>query len=405
MSEDRQAEHSSPAPEPPRGNEPRRSPVVFIFVNFLRGVAALLVYFFHLQLLVITGYPLHPVPPGSWTWRLIHHDFNLGRYAVATFFIISGFLIPETLRKPRMTLGRFVIHRFFRLYPCYWFSLAVVCLLALCKLEELAGNTPGMKFKWMFINFTMMQKFVGIPDEIGASWTLQIEMIFYFACGAMFVAGLLAWRRTALIISLCGAVVLAVSRSRIAAQLPVAIPLALALMALGDIIRAYSRGDLLRGTVILWTFIVAVALIPICLFAYDDFGWGAALSNAAAIATFLFAYQLREFFANLRILRATSNFLGEISYSFYLLHGPIGLEIARAVYDRTGSATYAMAVSLVPTITLSWIVYQLVESPAIMLGRRLTGEASARQIAVAEAARPDVYPIVDVADANEITVD
>src|SRR5438045_9287952 len=50
--------------------------------------------------------------------------FEFGITGVVLFFAISGFVIYGTLRGPRAGTGRrFVISRFFRLFPAYWVSV------------------------------------------------------------------------------------------------------------------------------------------------------------------------------------------------------------------------------------------------------------------------------------------
>jgi peptidoglycan/LPS O-acetylase OafA/YrhL len=43
---------------------------------------------------------------------------------VELFFIISGFVILMSLEKVK-SLGEFALHRAARLYPAYWFSVAI----------------------------------------------------------------------------------------------------------------------------------------------------------------------------------------------------------------------------------------------------------------------------------------
>jgi len=47
-----------------------------------------------------------------------------GGLGVLLFFAISGYVIPNSLRGTRVRgLKRFVIHRFFRLWPTFWLCL------------------------------------------------------------------------------------------------------------------------------------------------------------------------------------------------------------------------------------------------------------------------------------------
>jgi peptidoglycan/LPS O-acetylase OafA/YrhL len=53
---------------------------------------------------------------------LSYQYFNIGRFGVTLFFLISGFIIPYSLERGG-SIRNFWIGRFFRLYPVYWISL------------------------------------------------------------------------------------------------------------------------------------------------------------------------------------------------------------------------------------------------------------------------------------------
>ncbi|CAM5339645.1 hypothetical protein SSTU70S_04052 [Stutzerimonas stutzeri] len=53
----------------------------------------------------------------------VAYSFDFGRIGVVVFFIISGFVIPASLRGPRgEDCRQFLIRRLFRLYPLCWLS-------------------------------------------------------------------------------------------------------------------------------------------------------------------------------------------------------------------------------------------------------------------------------------------
>src|SRR5438093_125008 len=111
----------------------------FVFVDALRGVAALLVAWHHITL---WG------PLESHSNRLLP-DFALtiarnGQYGVQMFFVISGFVIAYSIRGARVTtgvLGSFALRRSLRLDPPYW--TAIVCVLALHVFGPLTGIVPS----------------------------------------------------------------------------------------------------------------------------------------------------------------------------------------------------------------------------------------------------------------------
>jgi peptidoglycan/LPS O-acetylase OafA/YrhL len=339
----------------------------FHFLNMLRGVAAIVVVYFHLQIHIFNGYPTYPIRPGTFTYYFVLGDFDLGKYAVGIFFMVSGFLIPSTLIRPNSTLKDYCIHRFFRLYPAYWISIIV--WIGLQWFQHPADPLP---WRAIATNITMLQKFVGSFDLIGVYWTLQIELIFYFACAMLFVTGLLRRRQAIIWCSLLGALGVAAGRMVLKRELPVAIFIALALMFLGDTIRAYSNGSVEKRELRRSFMSVALMLIPICLLGYAGEGPRYVLTYYAAMGTFWLAYVFRSGFAKHHLIRTVGAFLADCSYSVYLLAGPTGLTLGEMVWLKTGNHFYSIGVSIVVTVACAWVTFMLIEKPCIGIGKRLT---------------------------------
>src|SRR4051812_44006338 len=88
------------------------------FLDGLRGIAALAVFMAH---------AIHKVAPGFSAYYEPY--FNMGNWGVVLFFLCSGFILPVSLER-QGSLGRFWVRRFFRLYPMYWISVAIVAAMA-----------------------------------------------------------------------------------------------------------------------------------------------------------------------------------------------------------------------------------------------------------------------------------
>src|SRR3954471_21295245 len=109
---------------PPRSVKLRTSSDRFLYIDALRGIAAIVVMYFHFANGMLET-------PGI--YHGIDHDIaaalcqfvEMGKFGVALFFIISGFVIPSSFGlMTAHRIKRFMISRFFRLYPMYWISLA-----------------------------------------------------------------------------------------------------------------------------------------------------------------------------------------------------------------------------------------------------------------------------------------
>lgn len=149
----------------------------------LRGIAALLVMIQH----SVTVMARHPEAAGWFQW--FAHAFNTsyfspGRAGIVAFFLISGFVVPFSLKSPHALKG-FAVSRFFRLYPAYWSSL----FLAVVLLSGL--GIESFETKQVLANITMFQFLLGQDDVVGAYWTLFLEMVFYIACATWFMLGVM----------------------------------------------------------------------------------------------------------------------------------------------------------------------------------------------------------------------
>lgn len=338
----------------------------FTFIDWLRGVAALLVVYFHFDLHVVHRYPDSPVPPGSFTDYFIFGHFDLGKFAVGVFFLISGFLIPATLAGPGATLRRYAIHRFFRLYPAYWLSL-----LVFIAVEWVFGRSASIDWSNVAVNLTMLQKFFWVPDVVGVYWTLQIELIFYGVCALLFITDRLQQREMVVATALLAGLVCALIRYQTGILLPVALFIAVALMFVGDSLRALVERRTSATRVSVLVAVVAVGLIPIALLAYRHEGIRYLLTYWAAMGAFIGVFAFRAQIERSVRTNRIGRWLADCSYSVYLLHGSVGGAFGSTVYLATDSAAWAAFAMFGSTYLLAYAAYRYVERPCMRFGRSI----------------------------------
>ena len=75
-------------------------------------------------------------------------------------------------------------------------------------------------------------------------------------------------------------------------------------------------------------------------------------------------------------------FLSDISYSLYLIHGPVGLLILAKLHGRIGYGNAAV-LALVAVLALAYIIHWMVERPFIEWGRLLSNRFRPAQRVVA----------------------
>lgn len=155
-------------------------------IDFLRGVAALGVFIFHVAMAV--GFDKRVLPPISFagrTWSNIPSVVSFGASGVSLFFVISGFCLalkPFRAGASSIPFLQYARHRITRVYPAYFvavlFSLMVSMILGheWSALEGLTFVTfcQGFIQKWHF----------GIN---GALWSMSTEVQFYAVFPLVFV--------------------------------------------------------------------------------------------------------------------------------------------------------------------------------------------------------------------------
>lgn len=341
------------------------------YLDALRGIAALLVVFTHMY-----------VPLFGSVW-LLDHLLDPGKLGVLWFFMISGIVIPFSLRPGPDGARCFVISRVMRLYPAYWLSL----LVFLCLLQLTNGVFPP--WPQIIANLSMMQAALGFGDVIGLYWTLFIELVFYSLCLLLFMGGKLfdlVLRTRCVLALLVLALVLAIARYVTERKLPVALPLALSLMFFGSIWRQWLLAEHSRQlTRSLITILGAyLLLLPLTfVLAYNqDMGNGETWSRylftyALAISSFLLLTR------SMRLAHPLLLWLGAISYSLYLLH-PSMLMLSQYLLSVLKLPPLLIAVfATALTLGAAHLCYRCVELPFINLGKRLNNRHAKTQPAQA----------------------
>jgi exopolysaccharide production protein ExoZ len=142
-------------------------------LQVLRAVAVALVALAHAGLVI-------PAPPTAM-------QFDLGIFGIDIFFVISGFILALIVIRSRYHRGpdaawKFLKRRMIRIYPIYWFFVALTCLRVLHGHQRIGSQylssilllpSPGYPSTWLIIPI---------------AWTLIFEMFFYYLLSAIQVA-------------------------------------------------------------------------------------------------------------------------------------------------------------------------------------------------------------------------
>lgn len=149
-------------------------------VDGLRGIACLLVIWHHV------ADDFSGIAGSGWWIQRVAHDFNVGLIGVLAFFAISGYVIPSSLRGGRGEgVKQFLMRRFWRLYPPFWFALGCTWLM----------DIPEFSMQRLAWNLTMVPSLGRVTSAAGHFWTLEVELVFYtFVAGLFLLIGKLGWK-------------------------------------------------------------------------------------------------------------------------------------------------------------------------------------------------------------------
>lgn len=143
-----------------------------------RGIAAIAVLLFHLNIGIVTLTGVDVLPGAS----------KYGHRGVDFFFVLSGFIIMlahhRDIDQPHRW-SRFAYKRFARIYPVYWFYSALVLLAALAGFGA-TGRIPDNFGDWFSSIFLLRVSDVTTP--IGPGWTLFHEVLFYAAFSVLILS-------------------------------------------------------------------------------------------------------------------------------------------------------------------------------------------------------------------------
>jgi peptidoglycan/LPS O-acetylase OafA/YrhL len=379
------------------------------FANILRGVACLMVVFSHYfgvfwtrpdaaaslvnapQLSISGGVPLL-------TWLSREHGyFDSGRFGVALFFLISGFVIPVSLRN-QSRIG-FAVSRFMRLWPTYAIGLTCTILFILWS-SFIFGRSFPVGPEVIALNYSLgLRDLAGVPSLDGIVWTLEIEVRFYLLC-ILIAPWLRAGSPNAVI---AASVVIAAMdaavdffRLSIVSNINPWVGLSwvasldgqmILFMLIGTLFHLHMRRRLSNANLCL--LVSSFFLVHVALWRFGVTpGYLAGVGGyAAALALFAFCYCFREKIGE----RKSLGWLAENSYSLYVVHAVPGYVIMRIAVAHGIVPWICTVLAFLWAFCAAPVLHHLIEVPTHKLGRQwgqyLSCAHTRRQVTAAEAAR------------------
>lgn len=336
-----------------------------IVIQYLRGLAAVLVVYAHLDTQISRISADHNLPYAS-----------VGIWGVDIFFVISGFIMYIVAIESDVGPGHFLMRRAIRIVPLYWLLTALIvagAYVAPTMLSSTRLDTGHILASFLFLPWPN-PAYEGYWPVLIPGWTLNYEMYFYAAVAL----GLLAPRRlrviltSAIVIGVLAAVQLSASTGPVS-------------FYGNDVVIEFLLG-LLLGYLFLKARPLGAPLgllligLSVCLVAWMADRTSIPRSVAYGIPAAMIVLGSLQFEGIAK--RATFRpalYLGDLSYSLYLTH-VIALPMMTAIFIRlgqqygfAGAATYPLLAGLW-ALLLASLVHLVIEKPLTRKLRVATGD-------------------------------
>ncbi len=320
----------------------------------LRGLAALAVVVWHWQHFYDFSAPTFDRSQQP-LYRVLLPAYSYGPFAVDLFFCLSGFvffwLYAENISEGRISAREFFLRRFSRLYPLYFLTLIAVALAFVMR-----GAFVYEHDLYHFLLNLVLLSSVGLehgPSYNGPSWSISVEFVLYalffiscrwmrsraLLCGVGMVIGVELWpiyepiARGLLSFFAGGAAYLVYRSSPADRSSPVVAVCAVCwLVTLGHIY--FVPSDVPRFLTNAWTLLL---LFPSTVLAL---ALGSSVRGGA---------------------QRPVRFLGDISYSVYLLHFP--LQVVFRQFDLPFNSAWVMGLFFALLLPLSAASHYYFEVP------------------------------------------
>lgn len=335
-----------------------------------RFLAALLVFVWHMHIMAN-----------------LTDKYQLGYVGVGFFYLLSGFILTyvyytKLASGSASAIKKFYIARIAKIYPTHLLTMIASIPLFIGTVKALFPEHTKMHFAELLgVNLTLLQSYVSSNmvnfSFNGVAWSISVEMFFYalfpilvyllgryaskLSVGRLILMAVLVWISLCIVVAPVHAVI---DDWRLYIFPPVRLPEFIIGIILGLIYikpqdkvsnSTYSRR---RGTAYevlsLGALGVGIGLSPLMPQSLHFAAW---LVPFLAVVIYVFSQQrgyISQFLGHKLLV-----YLGEISFSFYMLHQLVIRYVGLFGLARTS----AIVISLLVSVTLSAVVYRFYEEP------------------------------------------
>lgn len=319
------------------------------------------------MVIVAHAYPLSGLAQGDWVLKLLGHD-NAGSLAVKLFFFLSGLVVTTSLLNKADPL-RFILARFFRVWPALLF-VVVICALVLGPIASSFPATEyfGSALGYLYIldNLALTTSYV-LPGVFlhnpyagvvnGSLWTIPFEIGAYAMLLGLFMLGLFRWKIVPALLFPLVLIDPLLSQPLLFTWLPANhhVTMLAPCFAFGALLATFRNRIIINLPLILavWMLYALGGSTPVNFYFF----------YLALFLSVLYVASLPL------VVRAKPPV--DISFGVYLWAFPIQQLIAS--YFLNYGVTFNQLCTLMLCLPIGWLSWCLIEKPGIAFGARLAG--------------------------------
>jgi peptidoglycan/LPS O-acetylase OafA/YrhL len=327
--------------------QPSKGAVEFPILESLRAFAATSVCLYHF-VCTTTDYVHDPV---------VLKIFRHGEYGVHLFFIISGFIIPYSMYRGRYHIKNFFVFlgkRLLRLEPPYIVSI-IIALILMSLRQHFYGDTGKGEITSMRIMLHFGYLIPFFQDQFHwinqVYWTLAIEFQYYIFMGLLFIP---------------------ITSNNLFIRILFYILVAISSFAPPTYQLIYWLPVFLIGILLFLEHIKRINQIEFLLVSSLAFIWSLSQFHFGGVVImflgFILIWKYKEFST------VIGDFLGKMSYSFYLFHPLLGGTIINVLshsYNKPIEKIFVFITGFILTVFGSYIMYLLVEKWSRKLSKKI----------------------------------
>jgi len=335
----------------------------------IRGFAVFLVFLVHYVSLIKPW-----LDESSITFHVSEYIHSIGSIGVDLFFVLSGYLIYGMLIKKHRAFKGYMIRRIQRIYPT--FTVVFIIYLTLSVLFPFESKIPiEWKDALIFIiqNYLLMPGLFDVTAIVTVAWSLSYEFFYYLAIPLLIASlSMRSWKMKYriiffILITLCCFYYFSENSG----------PIRLVMFISGILLYETIENEIIKNMPpvgLLALVLAIVSVIVLVALGYND--WWRYLFLYVLFYIFCLECFLLSGFTTQLFLTDPLRWLGNMSYSYYLLHGltlKFIFMMLEIIHPSQGNEVLILWMLLPPffllTLIPSAVLFIYIEKPYSLVGK------------------------------------